>query len=43
MYKSEKVMGILATLFTVLATFIACPSLFGLTSFTAVQRTKETC
>lgn len=41
MYRSEAVLGELATLFAGLAGFISCLGLFGLASFTAVQRTKE--
>jgi putative ABC transport system permease protein len=40
-YKSETIVGILATIFTFLAIFIACLGLFGLAAFTAEQRTKE--
>ncbi|MBD2757024.1 ABC transporter permease [Spirosoma validum] len=40
-YKSETVVGTLATLFACLAVFIACLGLFGLAAFTAEQRTKE--
>ncbi len=41
LYKSETVVGTLATLFAGLAIFIACLGLFGLAAFTAEQRTKE--
>ena len=41
LYAEEKRTGILAFLFSVLAILIACLGLFGLTSFTAEQRTKE--
>ncbi len=41
LYKSETIAGTLATGFAVLAVFIACLGLFGLTAFTAEQRTKE--
>ncbi len=41
MYRSEAVIGRLATVFTVLAILIACLGLFGLAAFTAQQRTKE--
>ncbi|GAB3263927.1 ABC transporter permease [Larkinella harenae] len=41
LYKSETVVGKLASLFTVLAIFIACLGLFGLAAFMAEQRTKE--
>lgn len=40
-YKSETIVGILATIFTFLAILIACLGLFGLAAFTAEQRTKE--
>ncbi len=40
-YKSETVVGTLATLFACLAIFIACLGLFGLAAFMAEQRTKE--
>ncbi len=40
-YKSETIVGTLATVFTFLAIFIACLGLFGLAAFTAEQRTKE--
>ncbi|GAB3321043.1 ABC transporter permease [Larkinella ripae] len=40
-YKSETVVGKLATLFAGLAIFIACLGLFGLAAFVAEQRTKE--
>ncbi|RRB00016.1 ABC transporter permease [Larkinella rosea] len=41
LYKSETVVGKLATVFAVLAIFIACLGLFGLAAFMAEQRTKE--
>jgi len=41
LYAEEKRTGTLAFLFSVLAILIACLGLFGLTSFTAEQRTKE--
>ncbi|NQU80669.1 MAG: FtsX-like permease family protein [Bacteroidetes bacterium] len=41
LYAEEKRTGILALLFSVLAILIASLGLFGLTSFTAEQRTKE--
>ncbi|WP_338869435.1 ABC transporter permease [Spirosoma sp. SC4-14] len=40
-YKSETIVGTLATVFAGLAIFIACLGLFGLAAFTAEQRTKE--
>jgi putative ABC transport system permease protein len=41
LYKSETVVGTLATVFAFLAIFIACLGLFGLAAFTTEQRTKE--
>lgn len=41
LYKSETIVGTLATAFAGLAVFIACLGLFGLAAFTAEQRTKE--
>ncbi|KAA0989590.1 ABC transporter permease [Dyadobacter aurulentus] len=40
-YRSEDIVGRLATIFSGLAIFIACLGLFGLAAFTAEQRTKE--
>lgn len=40
-YRSETVMGTLANIFAVIALFISCLGLFGLTSLTVEQRTKE--
>ena len=40
-YHSEAVMGTLANIFAFIALFISCLGLFGLTSFTVEQRTKE--
>ncbi len=40
-YRSEAVMGTLANIFAVIALFISCLGLFGLTSFMVEQRTKE--
>ena len=41
LYRSEERLGKLFSYFTVLAIVIGCLGLFGLTSFTAEQRTKE--
>ncbi|GAB3641520.1 ABC transporter permease [Spirosoma arcticum] len=41
LYRSETVIGTLASVFACLAIFIACLGLFGLAAFTAEQRTKE--
>jgi len=41
LYRSEERLGMLFSSFTVLAVIIGCLGLFGLTSFTAEQRTKE--
>jgi hypothetical protein len=40
-YRSEQVTGRLANIFAIIALFISCLGLFGLTSFTVEQRTKE--
>jgi ABC-type antimicrobial peptide transport system permease subunit len=40
-YRSEQVTAKLANVFAVIALFISCLGLFGLTSFTVEQRTKE--
>ena len=40
-YRSEVVIGTLANYFALLAIFVACLGLFGLSSFTAERRTKE--
>ena len=40
-YRSVLVMGRLADVFAVIATFISCLGLFGLASFTTERRTKE--
>jgi len=41
MYQSEVKLSRLLTIFTAIAIYIACLGLFGLASFTVVQRTKE--
>jgi putative ABC transport system permease protein len=41
LYASEQHMANTATIFSLLAVFIACLGLFGLAAFTAEQRTKE--
>jgi len=41
LYRAESRMGTLLGYFTILAVFIACLGLFGLTSFTTEQRTRE--
>ncbi|OJJ21423.1 hypothetical protein BKI52_12800 [marine bacterium AO1-C] len=40
-YKADQRFGEMFTLFSGLAIFVACMGLFGLTTFTLVQRTKE--
>lgn len=40
-YKSEKSMSLIFNYFTILAVFISCLGLFGLSSFLTQQRTKE--
>jgi putative ABC transport system permease protein len=40
-YRADQQFGRIAALFSLLAIFIACLGLFGLSSLTAVQRTKE--
>ena len=40
-FKSEERLGKLSGVFTILAVFISCLGLFGLTAFIAEQRTKE--
>jgi putative ABC transport system permease protein len=41
LYNSEEKTGQMATIFSLLAIYIACMGLFGLAAFTAEQRTKE--
>ena len=41
LYKAEKRMGIIFSYFAILAVFISCLGLFGLSLFTAEQKTKE--
>jgi ABC-type antimicrobial peptide transport system permease subunit len=41
LYKSEKIVGRLSMIFALLAIFISCLGLMGLSMFTAEQRTKE--
>jgi len=41
LYKSETIVSRLSNYFAFLAIFISCLGLFGLATFTAVQRTKE--
>jgi len=41
LYRSEATTGKIVTVFTVLALFISCLGIFGLSSYTAEQRTKE--
>jgi len=41
LYKAEDSLGKVATVFSFMAIFVACLGLFGLSSFTAEQRTKE--
>jgi len=43
LYKSEQNFGKIFVYFAILAIFIACMGLYGLVSFTAIQRTKEIC
>lgn len=40
-YKAEERLGVIFSIFTFLAVFLACLGLFGLTLFTAQKRTKE--
>jgi putative ABC transport system permease protein len=41
LYDSEQKQGILFTVFSCIAIFIACPGLFGLSAFATTQRIKE--
>jgi putative ABC transport system permease protein len=41
LYESEKRTGVIAIVFAILAIFIACMGLLGLSSFSTAQRTKE--
>ncbi|MFC2160423.1 ABC transporter permease [Acidobacteriota bacterium] len=41
LYRSEQSIGKIVSVFTVLALFISCLGIFGLSSYTAEQRTKE--
>ncbi|OGU34789.1 MAG: hypothetical protein A2068_05980 [Ignavibacteria bacterium GWB2_35_6b] len=41
LYNAEDSLGKVATVFSIMAIFVACLGLFGLSSFTAEQRTKE--
>ena len=41
MYKSEEKIGSLVWIFTIMAIFIGCMGLFGLSAFSAEQRVKE--
>jgi len=40
-YRSEQATGKIVTVFTIFALFISCLGIFGLSSYTAEQRTKE--
>jgi putative ABC transport system permease protein len=40
-YQSEAIMGVLANIFAIIAVFISCLGLLGLTAFAVEQRTKE--
>jgi putative ABC transport system permease protein len=40
-YRSEQAIGKIVTVFTILAMFISCLGILGLSSYTAEQRTKE--
>ncbi len=41
LYTAEKTLGYVATIFSIMAIFVACLGLFGMASFTAERRTKE--
>lgn len=41
LYRSEKRMGTVFVIFTILSIFVACLGLFGLAAYTAERRTKE--
>lgn len=41
LYRSEQATGRIVTVFTILALFISCLGIFGLSSYTAERRTKE--
>jgi putative ABC transport system permease protein len=41
LYRSEERVGVLFTLFSGIAVFIACMGLFGLVSYVALRRTRE--
>lgn len=41
LYRSEQATGKIISVFTILALFISCLGIFGLSSYTAEQRTKE--
>ena len=41
LYRSEKRMGTVFGIFTILSIFVACLGLFGLAAYTAERRTKE--
>ncbi len=40
-YRGERRLGIIYTIFSILAIFIACLGLFGMASFTTEQKTKD--
>ncbi|MDA0873516.1 MAG: ABC transporter permease [Bacteroidetes bacterium] len=41
LYTAEQTLGQVATIFSIMAIFVACLGLFGMASFTAERRTKE--